>query len=291
MDAAYGLAIILNMLMTTTLLLHYMHMKRQPIWRIVTLGILLFAIEMAFMVSNLAKFMHGGWFSVLIGVILFFGIFMWYKAKELRRRHLSTVSIEPYIPMLKDLMNDDTVPKEATNLVYLALSGDQEKIDSNIIYSIFKKRPKRADIYWFVHIDISDDPYLKQYKVSTIVPQKVFFVKLKFGFKVEHKVNLMFNKIVKEMQANGEVDELSHYPSLRKHRFNADFKFIILNSRASVDDEISPFDQFTIRAYRVLKKLSLSTSEDFGLEISNVEVETVPINVGKTKDIELNREN
>jgi KUP system potassium uptake protein len=139
-------------------------------------------------------------------------------------------------------------------------------------------------------VDICDEPFVKQYKVKTIVPQKVFFVKLKFGFKVEHKVNLMFNKIVKEMQANGEVDELSHYPSLRRHNFGADFKFILLNSRASIDDDISAFDQFTIRAYRMLKKLSLPASEDFGLEISNIEVETVPISIGKAQDIELNRE-
>lgn len=290
MENAYGLAIILNMLMTTTLLLHYMHMKRYPIWRVVTLGVLLFVIESAFMVSNLAKFAHGGWFSVMLAAVLFFGIFMWHKAKELRRRHLSTVNIEPYIPMFKDLMNDDTIPKEATNLVYMAMSSDQDKIDSNIIYSIFRKRPKRADIYWFVHVDICDDPFLKQYKVTTIVPQKVFFVRLRFGFKVEHKVNLMFNKIVKEMQDNGEVDELSHYPSLRRHRFGADFKFILLNSRASMDDEISPFDQFTIRAYRVLKRLSLPAAEDFGLEVSNIEVETVPIKIGISKDIELKRE-
>ena len=291
MEAAYGLAIVLDMLMTTTLLLHYMNMKRKPGWKIIGLGIVLFSIELSFMFSNLSKFSHGGWFSVLLAAILFSCIYMWYKAKELRRRHLSVVSIEPYIPMLKDLMNDDTLPKEATNLVYLAMSNNEDKIDSNIIYSIFRKRPKRADIYWFVHVDICDDPYLKQYKVTTIVPQKVFFVRLKFGFKVEHKVNLMFSKIVEEMQENGEVDELSHYPSLRKHRFGADFKFVILNSRASVDDEISPFDQFTIRAYRILKNLSLPTSEDFGLEISNVEVETVPINVGKTAEIQLKREN
>ena len=290
MEAAYGLAIVMNMLMTTTLLLHYMHMKRQPMWRIVTLGILLFVIETAFMVSNLAKFSHGGWFSVALAAVLFFGIFMWYKAKELRRRHLSTVNIEPHIPMFKDLMNDDTIPKEATNLVYLAMSGDQDKIDSNIIYSIFRKRPKRADIYWFVHVDICDDPFLKQYKVKTIIPNKVFFVRLRFGFKVEHKVNLMFNEIVKEMQENGEVDELSHYPSLRRHNYGADFKFILLNSRASIDDDISPFDQFTIRVYRVLKKLSLPTADDFGLEVSNVEVETVPISIGKSKRIKLNRE-
>ena len=290
MDAAYGLAIILNMLMTTSLLLHYIDMKRMPRWWLVTVAVILIPIETVFMFSNLIKFMHGGWFSVMLACVLFAALFVWYRARNLRTSHLNYVEIEPYIPMLKELMNDDTVPKEATNLVYLAMSSDVKRIDSNIVYSIFRKRPKRADIYWFVHVDICDDPFLKRYTVETLVPGKVFFVKLKFGFKVEHKVNLMFNKIVKEMQASGEVDELSHYPSLRKHGWNADFKFILLNSRISSDDEIGSFDQFMVRAYRVLKKLSLPTQEDFGLEVSNVEVETVPINVNKARDIDLKRE-
>ena len=290
MEAAYGLAIVLNMLMTTSLLLHYLDMRRVSRTWLITIGVILIPIELVFMFSNLIKFTHGGWFSVLLSAILFFGLFVWYKARNLRTSHLNYLEIEPYIPMLKELMNDDTVPKEATNLVYLAMSGDVKRIDSNIVYSIFRKRPKRADIYWFVHVDICDDPYLKKYTVETLVPGKAFFVKLKFGFKVEHKVNLMFNKIVKEMQASGEVDELSHYPSLRKHGWNADFKFILLNSRISSDDEIGRFDQFIVRAYRVLKKLSLPTQEDFGLEVANVEIETVPINVNKARDIELKRE-
>ncbi len=290
MEAAYGLAIVLNMLMTTSLLLHYLDMRRVSRTWLITIGVILIPIEVVFMFSNLIKFTHGGWFSVLLSAILFFGLFVWYKARNLRTSHLNYLEIEPYIPMLKELMNDDTVPKEATNLVYLAMSGDVKRIDSNIVYSIFRKRPKRADIYWFVHVDICDDPYLKKYSVETLVPGKAFFVKLRFGFKVEHKVNLMFNKIVKEMQASGEVDELSHYPSLRKHGWNADFKFILLNSRISSDDEIGRFDQFIVRAYRVLKKLSLPTQEDFGLEVANVEIETVPINVNKARDIELKRE-
>lgn len=289
MEAAYGLAIIFDMLMTSALLLHYMHMKREPLWKIITIGGLFFMIEISFLISNMLKFTHGGWFSVLIAMILFFCLFMWYKAKLLRNRHTDIVDIEPYIPMFKDLMNDDTISKEATNLVYLAMTGSEKKIDSNILYSIFKKRPKRADIYWFVHVEICDDPFLKQYKVTTIVPGKVFFVLLKFGFKVEHKVNRMFSTIVQEMQNNGEVDELSHYPSLRKYNLTADFKFILLNSRASVDEVISPFNQFVIRFYRILKKLSLPTHEDFGLELSNMEIETVPINIGKALDIKMQR--
>jgi KUP system potassium uptake protein len=291
MEAAYGLAIVLNMLMTTSLLLHYIDMKRKPRWWLITVGVILIPIELVFMFSNLIKFSHGGWFSVLLAAVLFAGIFIWYRARLLRTSHLNFVDIEPYIPMLKELMHDDTVPKEATNLVYMTMSGDVKKIDSNIVYSIFRKRPKRADIYWFVHVDICDDPYLKKYSVETLIPERAFFVKLKFGFKVEHKVNLMFNKIIKEMQDSGEVDELSHYPSLRKRGWGADFKFILLNSRISADDEIGSIDQFFVRAYRILKKMSLSTQEDFGLEVSNVEVETVPINVGKAKDIELIREN
>lgn len=290
MEAAYGLAIVLNMLMTTSLLLHYIDMKRMPRWWLIAVGVILIPIELAFMFSNLNKFSHGGWFSVLLSVVLFSGIFIWYRARNLRRSHLNFVDIEPYIPMLKELMNDDTVPKESTNLVYLAMSTDVTKIDSNIVYSIFRKRPKRADIYWFLHVDICDEPYLQKYTVKTLVQGKVFFVKLRFGFKVEHKVNLMFSNIVKEMQASGEVDELSHYPSLRKHGWNADFKFILLNSRISADDEIGASEQFIIRAYRLLKKLSLPTQADFGLEVANVEVETVPINVNKAKDVELKRE-
>jgi KUP system potassium uptake protein len=291
MEHAYGLAIILNMLMTTSLLLHYIDMKRMPRWWLIAVGVILIPIELVFMFSNLMKFWSGGWFSVLLATVLFSGIFIWYRARLLRQSHISYVEIEPYIGMLKELMNDDTVPKEATNLVYLAMSNDVKRIDSNIVYSLFRKRPKRADIYWFVHVDICDDPFIKKYSVETLIPGKAFFVKLRFGFKVEHKVNLMFNKIVKEMQESGEVDELSHYPSLRKHGWGADFKVILLNSRISADDEIGPFDQFFVRSYRILKKMSLSTQEDFGLEVANVEVETVPINVGVVKDIDLTREN
>jgi KUP system potassium uptake protein len=290
MEHAYGLAIVFNMLMTTSLLIHYMHMKRMTLWKIVVVGVVLTVIEMAFMLSNLIKFAHGGWFSVLLGSLLFFFIFMWFLAKQLRNKHTNVVSIADYIPTLKALMIDDTVAKEATNLVYMTVASDPKMIDSNIVYSLFRKRPKRADIYWFVHIDICDEPYAQKYKVHTLVPQKVFFINLKFGFKVEHKVNKMFFKIVEHLQQSGEVDELSHYPSLRRFSMPADFKFILLNSRASVDDEISPFDQFIIRVYRMMKRLSIPIYEDFGLEITNVEVETVPISVGKQREFNLVRE-
>jgi KUP system potassium uptake protein len=289
MEAAYGLAIMLNMLMTTALLVYLLYIQRKPFVLVVTLGVFLYVVEGAFFISNLDKFPHGGWFTFLIAVTLFFGMFIFFSAKQLRKKHTEFVEIKDYIEPIKDLMKDETIAKEANNLVYLSMANDKSHIDSNIIYSIFRKRPKRADIYWFVHVDITNEPYGITYKVDTVIPRRCFFVKLSFGFKVEHKVNLMFKKVVEEMVQNGEVDELSHYPSLRKYNMPADFKFILLNSRVAIDDALTPFEQFVVKGYRLIKSMSLSTSEDFGLELTNVEEEMVPIRLKGSKQIKLER--
>ncbi len=289
MEAAYGLAITINMLMTTLLLTYLMYVQRRNPLMIWGIPILFITIETAFFVSNLLKFSHGGWFTFMIAAVLFFGMWVFYQARLLRKKHIEFVEIKDYIAPLKELMQDDTIAKEANNLVYLSMANDKSHIDSNIIYSIFRKRPKRADIYWFVHVDISNEPFGASYAVEAVVPRRIFFVRLSFGFKVDHKVNLMFSKIVEEMVKNGEVDELSHYPSLRKYNMPADFKFIILNSRVAIDDALSPFDQFIVKGYRFIKSISLSTAEDFGLELTNVEEETVPIRIAPSTKIELQR--
>jgi KUP system potassium uptake protein len=289
MEAAYGLAITINMLMTTMLLTYWMYVQRKPAIVVWGIPLILVTIESVFFVSNLLKFTHGGWFTFAISVVLFLGMWVFYQARKLRKKHTEFVAIKDYIEPLKDLMKDETIPKEANNLVFLSMANDKSHIDSNIIYSIFRKRPKRADIYWFVHVDITNEPYGATYSVDTVIPRRCFFIRLSFGFKVEHKVNLMFNKIVEEMVANGEVDELSHYPSLRKYNMPADFKFILLNSRVAIDDALTPYDQFIIKGYRFIKKISLSTAEDFGLELTNVEEEMVPITVAPSTKIELKR--
>ncbi len=289
MEAAYGLAITINMLMTTLLLTYLLYVQRRNaivVWGVPTL---LLSIELVFFISNLLKFTHGGWFTFLIAQALFFGMWIFYMARQLRKKHIEFVEIKDFIAPLKDLMHDETIAKEANNLVYLSMANDKSHIDSNIIYSIFKKRPKRADIYWFVHVDISNEPFGVNYSVESIVPGRIFFVRLNFGFKVEHKVNLMFSQIVEDMVKNGEVDELSHYPSLRKHGMPADFKFILLNSRVAIDDALTPLEQFIVKGYRFIKTISLSTAEDFGLELTNVETETVPIKVAASSKINLQR--
>ena len=289
MEAAYGLAITINMLMTTLLLTYLMYVQRRNPLIIWGIPVVFITIETAFFASNLLKFQHGGWFTFLIAAILFFGMWVFYQARLLRKKHIEFVEIKDYIAPLKELMQDDTIPKEANNLVYLSMANDKSHIDSNIIYSIFRKRPKRADIYWFVHVDIANDPFGATYAVEAVVPRRIFFVRLSFGFKVDHKVNLMFNKIVEEMVKSGEVDELSHYPSLRKYNMPADFKFILLNTRVAIDDALTPFEQFIVKGYRFIKSISLSTAEDFGLELTNVEEETVPITIAPSTKIELQR--
>ncbi|MFN8300069.1 MAG: KUP/HAK/KT family potassium transporter [Chitinophagales bacterium] len=289
MEAAYGLAITINMLMTTMLLTYLMYVQRRNPIIVWGIPVVFVTIESVFLFSNLMKFTNGGWFTVMIAAFLFFGMWIFYQARLLRKKHIEFVEIKDYIAPLKDLMRDETIPKEANNLVYMSMANDKSHIDSNIVYSIFRKRPKRADIYWFVHVDISNEPYGATYSVDTVVPRRIFFIRLNFGFKVEHKVNLMFNKIVEEMVANGEVDELSHYPSLRQHSMPADFKFILLNTRVAIDDALTPFEQFVVKGYRFIKSISLSTAEDFGLELTNVEEETVPIRIAPSSKIVLNR--
>jgi KUP system potassium uptake protein len=290
MEEAYGFAIIIDMLMTSSLLLHFIDRRNKSFTRAALIGCIFGFIEIAFLVSSINKIPHGGWFSLFPSLFLFGCVYVFWRARKIRDKHIDFQDIAPYIPLLKDLIKDETIAREATNLVYFSLSDDPTKIDSNILYSLLRKRPKRADIYWFVHVVLTDAPFTKKYKVKTILPNKIFYVRLKFGFKEEHKVNLMFKEVVQKMQEAGEVDEKSHYPSLRKHDMPADFKFIVLNSRLSVDDDITPFEQFIVRAYRVLKKISLTPAQDFGLDLSNVATETVPITIGIPKEFDLKRE-
>lgn len=290
MEGAYGLAITFNMLMTTALLVYYFTTTKKSKVRSSLLAITFFTIEGAFLVSNLSKFSHGGWFTFVIAIIFFAMMYILLNARILRDRHTEFVDLKFYVQLIQDLQADTSVPKEATNLVYMAVANSKRYIDSNIIYSIFKKRPKRADVYWFVHVDTVDSPYTSKYSVDTIIPRKCFFIRIKLGFKADHRVNLLLNKIWHDMAESAEIDLISHYDSLQKHSMPSDFKFVILHSLASVDSEISNFDNLIIQGYRFIKKHSLSTEEMYGLELANVEVERVPIMVGPPAKVRVKRE-
>jgi KUP system potassium uptake protein len=290
MEGAYGLAIMVNMLMTTSLLVFYFMTAKKSMFRSTGLALLFFSLEGLFLISNLEKFEHGGWFTFTIAFLFFIMMYVLLHARSLRERHTEFVDLKHYVGMIQDLQADTTVPKEASNLVYLAMADSKRYIDSNIIYSIFKKRPKRADVFWFVHVDTVDSPFTSKYVVDTIIPRKCFFVRIKLGFKTDHRVNLLFNKIIHEMADAGEIDLTSPYPSLHKYSMMSDFKFIILHSWASSDSEISTFDRAVIQGYRLLKEYSLSTEEHYGIEAANLEVERVPIQVGPQARVKIKRE-
>jgi KUP system potassium uptake protein len=290
MEGAYGLAITVNMLMTSSLLVYYFSTVKKSTYRALVLGSVFFSLEGVFLASNLHKFEHGGWFTFLIAFVFFFLMFILLKARRLRQRHTEFVDLRHYEAMLKDLQEDVMVPKEATNLVYLSVADSRRYIDSNIIYSIFKKRPKRADVYWFLHVETVDSPFTSKYKVDTIIPRKAFFVSIRLGFKTPHRVNTLFNRIIHEMADNGEIDLTSPYPALHKYSMMSDFKFISLHSMASADSEVSTFEQFIITGYRIIKSLSLSTEEMYGLEAANIEIEKVPIMVGPSAKVIIRRE-
>lgn len=290
MEGAYGLAITVNMLMTTSLLVYYFITVKKSKFRSTVLAVVYISLEGLFLASNLHKFEHGGWFTFLIAFLFFSLMFILLKARQLRQRHTEFVDLRHYEAMLKELQEDMHVPKEATNLVYLAVADSRRYIDSNIIYSIFKKRPKRADCYWFVHVETVDNPFTSKYKVDTIIPKKAFFISIKLGFKTPHRVNTLFNKIIHDLADSGEIDLTSPYPALRKYSMMADFKFISLHSWASADSEVSTFESFIITGYRIIKSISLSTEEMYGLEAANIEVEKVPIQVGPNAKVRIKRE-
>ncbi len=290
MEGAYGLAITIDMLMTTSLLVYYFSLSRKSTVRAIGLALLFFSLEFMFLISNLSKFSHGGWFAFIIAGALFLVLFVQLRARRLRTRHTEFVDLKHYVEMIKDLQDDETIPKESTNLVFLAVADSKRYIDSNIIYSMFRKRPKRADVYWFLHIDTVDSPFTSKYSVDTVIPKKCFFVRIKLGFKADHRINLLFNKIVHEMADNGEIDLISPYPSLHKYSQTADFKFVIIQSWASPDSEISNFDRLIIQGYRLLKKFSLSTEAHYGIEAANLELEKAPIQVGPPAIVKIKRD-
>lgn len=289
MDAAYGLSITIAMLMTTILVTYYLRSKRFPKYLIGTFLVTYLLIESTFLVSNLTKFLHGGWVTVLIGSFLFSIMWSWFVARKIKNRFVKYVEIEDYYEILKELSNDETVPKFSSQLVYLTSANFKTEIESKIIYSIIQKEPKRADVYWLVHVDVMDEPYTMDYKVEFLIPGKLIRIDFKLGFRIEQRVNLLYRKVVEELVKNGEVDITSQYKSLNKHKITGDFRFVLLEKHLSKFTNLSLYERTIMDYYFVLKRISLSEVSSFGLDSSYVDVEKVPLIFVTPDDIEMNR--
>ncbi len=289
MESAYGLTIIIDMLMTSTLLLFFMYLKRYNVFFIISFAVIYYTIEFSFLVANLAKFLHGGWISVLISVFLISIMLIWYKARRIRNRYVEFVKLSDYLPILEDLSRDLSVYKYATHLVYLTSANNRDEIESKIIYSIMHKQPKRADIYWFVHVDVVDEPYRMEYKVSEFIHDDVIRIDFRLGFRIDPRVNLMFRKVVEDMVKNKEVDITSRYRSLNKNNIIGDFRFIVIEKILSYENELPFYEKVILDVHQFLKHLSLSEARAFGLDTSSVTTETVPLIISPPREINLVR--
>ncbi|MGV3640688.1 MAG: KUP/HAK/KT family potassium transporter [Adhaeribacter sp.] len=293
MEAAYGLAITVTMLATTILMTYYLYMKKfSPVVVAMFVGIYL-AIELSFLVANLEKFPHGGWVSVVIGLSLISVMYTWIRAYYIKRRLTLTdeVPLPKYIEQLKELSEDDSIPKYSTHLVYMTAAEQINYIESKTIYSIFQKRPKRADIYWFLHVETTDQPFTMEYKVHHIAEDDVIRVDFRLGFRVEQRINLYFRKVVENLVASKEVDITSRYESLHKAHVIGDFRFVVMEKYLSPENDLPWQEKVILQAYFFLKDFTASEDKWFGLDTSSVKLEKVPLIINPVQDIDLVRVN
>ena len=289
MVAAYGLAITICMMNSTILFSNFLVSKRvRPALIYLYLGVYL-TIEISFLIANLQKFLHGGYVTIIVGGALFSVMYVWYRSRKIKNRYVEFVRLEQYVPLLQELSNDRTIPKHATHLVYMTSANNPKEIEHKIMYSILNKKPKRADIYWFVHVDVLDEPYTCEYNVEHIIPNDIIRVEFRLGFRVEQRINLMFRKVVEDLVKNKEVNITSRYESLEKNKVAGDFQFVVLEKYLSQDNELPFTERVIMKIYFWLKEISLSEERGFGLDPSNVSVEKFPLIVAPVADMKLKR--
>jgi KUP system potassium uptake protein len=289
MEAAYGLSITITMLMTTFLMMYYLTYRRGSRILIGLFMITYLTIEGSFLVANLHKFSNGGWFTLLLAGILFSIMFVWYNGRRIKNRFIKYVKSKDYEPVLLDLHKDKSIPKFATNLVYFTRAKYVHDVESNILYSIINKQPKRADLYWFVHINILDEPRTMEYKITYLIPNVLIRIDFHLGFKVNPRINLYFRQVVEEMVKNNEIEILSRYESLKKHNVMGDFRFIVIDRIQNYDFDFKPYEQFIIDIYEIMKRLAITEIKAFGLDTSNVVAEKVPLLFDKDQPMDLVR--
>lgn len=291
MEAAYGLAITMTMIMTTILFSYYLYLKRVNLWIVIGFMLLYLTIEGLFLGANLLKFAHGGWFTILIGVLVAGLMSVWLRAFYIKLRLTEYTKLEKYVPALHELSRDISIPKYSTHLVFMTNASRASEIETKVIYSIFQKRPKRADIYWFLHVDTTDDPYTMEYKVMADDDDDDNIIKINFrlGFRVEQRINLFFRKVVEDMVMNKEVDITSRYESLNRQNITGDFRFVVLERFLSFENDLPFVEQLVMKTYFFVKDFTTPEDKWFGLDSSSVKIEKVPLIIRPVENIKLKR--
>ena len=289
MEAAYGLAITITMIMTTLLLSYYSYQRG---WnhRLVLLMLTVYlTIEGSFLIANLHKFKYGGWFTLLLASFYFIIMFGWYFGRKLKNRYVTFTDLYKYIDLFKDLSKDNSVPKTATNLVYIIKANRVDQVESKVIYSIFQKQPKRADTYWLLHVDRIDEPDRIDYQVNQIIPGVLIRVDFHIGFKVEPKINLYFKEVLEDMLASGEIKLESTFDSLKKHSMPADFKYILIDRIMPNDYKLSGMENVTLALHSLSRLLCISDVKALQLDSANTIEEQVPITIDQPVETRISR--
>ncbi|WP_353102231.1 KUP/HAK/KT family potassium transporter [Myroides odoratus] len=290
MEAAYGLAITLCMIMTTILLGYFMVLKRVPLIIIILVEIIYLSIEVSFFISNVQKFSHGGYVTVIIAGVLASVMTVNYLGKKIRRNYTDLVNIVDYQDILTDLSQDQTMPKYVTNLVYLTNAYNPSKIEYKAMFSIINRRPKRADNYWFVHVNVVDEPYKSEYKVVKYgTHQNILRIDFYLGFRNEQRINVLMKQVVTELMLQGEIDITTRYESLHKIDAIGDFEYVLIEKELSYDNDLPMKEKIILDLYDFLKKISLSEEKAFGLDSSAVKVERFPLIINPIEDLPLKR--
>jgi KUP system potassium uptake protein len=277
MTAAYGFSITIAMLMTTILMYYFMrYVKHWPLWIVTIILCMFLTVEFSFFVANAIKIVKRLFF-VGFEVGLIFTMYIWFRARKINNRFLTFVDLKEQIPMLHALSEDKSVSKYATHLIYLTKANNSKQIEQKIIYSIFSRKPKRANVYWFIHIERTDEPFTMEYSVQELEEDRVIRVEFRLGFRIQPRINVLFRRVVQEMVANEGLDITSRYPSLKKYNLAADFQFVILEKFLSYENEFSAKEGFILNSYFAIKRLAQSDAKAFGLDTSETRIEKIPL--------------
>jgi KUP system potassium uptake protein len=290
MEAAYGLAITITMMMTTILVSYHLGLnKRRNIFTVLLFICFFLTIELSFLFANMNKFVHGGWFTIMLSFVFGLVMYVWYKAREIKKKYLQFFKFASYASAISDLQKDDKVPYFTSNLVYLTKADRPSDIENKIIYSILKKFPKRADKYWILHVNYTDQPTGMEYFVTKLIPDIVFRIDFNIGFRISPKINVFFRKVIGDLINSKEVDIVSNFPSLRKHNIHGDFKFVLIDRIHTQDVDLDFTDKLIMNLYEFINRISISESKAFGLDTSVVIDEKVPLYINTDSQLKLFR--
>ena len=284
MEAAYGLAITITMLMTTLLLGFYLHTKGvSRLIMILFIGAYC-TIEGIFLAANLSKFLAGGWCTMLIGGILFLMMYVWIRAIKIRNHYISSKPLDDYYQIISDIKADMSIPKYASNLVYINHASKEGTVDDKLVYSIINKQPKRADHYWLINMDFVDTPDTLEYDCKVLIPNTLYNITMHIGFRIEPRVSLYLRQVVEDLVANKKVDLTSNYPSLRKNGISGDFRFIIIHRVYYPENSVNRQQNLLMNFYALISKIGIDEPKALGLDTSMVMVERVPLIIDHRMD-------